>query len=81
MTSKTTNRFSPEVRARAVRMVPDHEGQHNSRWAAVVPIAVKIGCVAQTLDERVKKSEGNNGARWRFRGGDRAAEGSGAGEP
>ena len=25
MTSKTTNKFSPEVRARAVRLVFDHE--------------------------------------------------------
>jgi transposase len=28
--SKTTNKFSPEVRARAVRMVLDHEGEHVS---------------------------------------------------
>lgn len=55
--SKTTNKFSPEVRARAVRMVLDHEGEHSSRWAAVSSIAAKIGCTAQTLNEWVKKAE------------------------
>ncbi len=36
MTSKTTNKFSPTVRARAVRMVLDHKKDHPPRWAAVV---------------------------------------------
>jgi transposase len=61
--SKTTNKFSPEVRARAVRMVLDHEGEHASRWAAVSSIAAKIGCTAQTLHEWVKKAEVDSGKR------------------
>src|ERR1700730_2054484 len=63
MTSKTTNKFSSEVRARAVRMVLDHEGEHASRWAAVSSIAAKIGCTAQTLHGWVKKAERDSGAR------------------
>jgi transposase-like protein len=61
--SKTTNRFSPEVRERAVRLVFDTEGRHSSRWQAIVSIATKIGCTPQTLSEWVKKAEVDIGRR------------------
>ena len=42
--SKATNRFSPEAREQAVRLVLDNERQHRSLWQAVMSIAAQIGC-------------------------------------
>ena len=61
--SKKSNKFSPEVRERAVRMVQEHRGEYPSLWAAIESIAPKIGCVPQTLNEWVKKAEVDSGLR------------------
>jgi len=61
--SKTTNKYSPEVRERAVRLVLDNPGQHESGWSAILSISSKIGCAPQTLNEWVKKAEVDRGDR------------------
>lgn len=61
--SNKANEFSPEVRERAVRLVQEHRGDYPSLWAVVESIAPKIGCVAQTLHEWVKRAEIDAGQR------------------
>jgi len=45
----TRNKFSPEFRDRAVRMVEEHRGDYPSEWAAMTSIAGKVGCTTETL--------------------------------
>ena len=58
-----SNKFSPEVRERAVGLVLEHRGEYPSLWLAVESIAPKIGCVPQTLLTWVKRHEIDSGVR------------------
>ena len=60
---RKSNKFSPEVRERAVRMVQEHRGEYPSLWAAIESISAKIGCVPQTLHEWVRRHEVDAGTR------------------
>jgi transposase len=60
--SKAT-RYAPEVRERAVRLVFEHQGEHDSQWAAIGSIASKIGCTAETLRKWVRQTERDQGKR------------------
>ena len=68
-TKKTTDKFSPEVRSRAVRMVREHQGDHSSQWAAIALIAAKIGCTGEMLrnwaPQEGRDSGACPGAMWR----------------
>ena len=63
MKTKTTNKYSPEVRERAVRLVQEHRGEYPSLWATIESIAPKIGCSSATLNEWVKRTEVDTGRR------------------
>ena len=56
-------KYAPEVRERAVRMVFEHAGEHDSLWAAIGSIAAKIGCTAETLRGWVRQAEPDQGMR------------------
>jgi transposase len=56
-----STRYSPEVRERAVRLVFEHQGEHDSQWAAIGSIAAKMGCTAETLRKWVRRAERDQG--------------------
>ncbi|WP_240376724.1 IS3 family transposase [Acidocella sp. MX-AZ02] len=63
MTNRTSNKFSPEVRERAVRLLLEHKGEYPSEWAAMTSIAAKIGCTGETLRHWVRQAERDQGLR------------------
>jgi transposase-like protein len=67
----TSKRYSPEVRERAVRLVFEQQGEHESQWAAIGSIAAKIGCSAETLRQWVRQAERDAGRRDGLTSGDR----------
>jgi transposase len=67
---KSSVRYAPEVRERAVRMVLEHAGSHGSQCEAIASIAAKIGCSGETLGKWVRPAERDRG----LRAGPRSAE-------
>ena len=57
------DQFPDEWRARAVRMVLEHQGSYETQSAAVAAIAPKIGCIPETLRIWVRQAEKDSGAR------------------
>ena len=57
------NRYSPETRERAVRMVLENQGHYADRSAAIRAIAPKIGCSRETLRRWMVREEIDRGHR------------------
>ena len=54
-------RYPLEIRERAVRLVVEHREEHDSEWAAIVSVASKLGCGAETLRKWVRRAERDAG--------------------
>ncbi len=57
------SKYSAEVRERAVRLVFEQLGAHDSEWAAISSIASKMGCTAETLRKWVRQAQRDAGKR------------------
>jgi transposase len=57
------NKYPPEIRERAVRLVLDHEQEYPSQWKAICSIADKSDLNRETLRQWVRQRERDAGRR------------------
>lgn len=56
-------KYPAELRERAVRLVFEPRGAHESEWAAICSIGEKVGCTAERLPKWVRQAERDVGGR------------------
>jgi transposase len=57
------SRFSPEQRAKAVRLVAEARPNYPSEWAAIESVAAKLGASAETVRKWIRHGEVDAGLR------------------
>lgn len=60
---KKSDHYPCELRERAVRIVIEQTPTHASQWAAIVSVATKLGCSAESLRRWVRQAERDRGER------------------
>jgi transposase len=64
MSGSTSRRYPPELKERAVRMVSEVRGEHESDWAAMARVAELLGVgTAETVRKWCRRVEIDAGAR------------------
>ena len=64
MSGNTSQRYSPELKERAVRMVAEIRAEHESDWAAMVRVAELLGVGSpETVRKWVRRAEIDAGSR------------------
>ena len=57
------NQYPTELKERAVRLVLEQRAEHESEWAAISSIALKMGCKPETLRLWLRKAQRDAGQR------------------
>jgi transposase len=64
MAGRSTTRYSPELRERAVRMVAEVRADHDSEWAAMGRVAELLGIgTAETVRKWCRQAQVDGGER------------------